>query len=104
MKRQVQFILSIISISAFASLPAIAQTNIGDVFNSVPTSNGDQLTEPLNPVEETNNREKPSLLTPTTEAPRRDNGVSGGRVDRVEDSGANDTIISPPAKPTAPTQ
>lgn len=100
MKRQTQFVLSVLSLSAFVSFPAMAQTNsIEDVFNSVPTSNGDQLTEPLNPVEapSRDRREDSSLLRPITETPRSNNGVFGGQADRVQDSGASDTIISPPA-------
>lgn len=90
MKLKTQLIISILGLSAFVSFPATAQTNqLESFFNDTPPYEGNSITRPLNPVEETqdsgytDNRES-APTTPTIDNqsqvfPQPSNSAEGTR-------------------------
>ncbi len=109
MKPQIQLIIGILGLSAFVSLPAVAQTNqLDNFFTGTPPYNGDRLNRPLNPVEETQDSayreiQESAPTTPTT-IDNRSQAVprSSNQAEFLQDSGY--TEIQPPTVTTPMTR
>ncbi len=78
MKRQTKLIISILGLSAFASLPAAAQSNqVENFFGGTPPYDGDRITQPLNQLEQDqdsgyNDTQESEPVAPTTTDERSD--------------------------------
>ncbi len=82
MKFKFQLIVGILGLSAFVSLPAVAQTNrLENFLSSTPPSNSDRVTLTLNEVEETSDSDstesqESTPVTPTTSTERSESRLT----------------------------